>query len=138
MSFTRPGSDLAMTNQSANTGLYSFDWSGGDPLFDSTQAHRVLSLLVEHRPSPQKPGYWADTTGTRGSYLYTLRTITSGTPSQAEAFAADALTKAVNDNAITFDRARISARRVGQAGIVIKVPYQASGRSQAVALTVGQ
>lgn len=127
-----------MTNQSGATGLYNFKWVGGDPLFDSTQAHRVLSLLVEHRPTPGHPGYWADPTGKRGSYLYTLKSITTGTPSQAESFASDAITKAVADNAITYDKNQIEARRVGNAGIVVKVPYQAGGQPQNVALTVGQ
>lgn len=136
MPFTRPGADLAMTNQDPSSGLYSFDWEYGDPKFDDTQAHRVLSLLVEHRPGPQSPGYWADTTGTRGSYLYTLRNLVRATPSQAESYAADALQKAVADNAITFERGDVTARRVGEK-LALSVRYRARGRTQTVKTSVG-
>jgi phage gp46-like protein len=135
--FTRPGSDMAMTKQDPSTGLYNFDWSNGDPLFDDTQAHRCLSLLIEHRPTPEKPGYWADETGKRGSYLYTLRNITNATPSQAEAYAADAMQKAVDDNAITFRREDVTARRIGRTGLSLVVKYKANGRVQTVRTSVG-
>lgn len=137
MPFNRPGSDLAMTNQSGDTWLYNFDWLNGDPRFDSTEAHRVVSLLIEHRPTPKNPGYWADVTGLRGSLLYTLRTVTNSTPSQAEAYSVDALQWAVNDNAITFQRAGVTARRTAQ-GIALSVKYTAAGKQQTVTATVGR
>jgi phage gp46-like protein len=40
--------------------------------------------------------WWADTDGTHGSQLYTLRTLTRGTPSLAEAFANEAVQPLIN------------------------------------------
>ena len=137
MSFTRRGSDLAMTNQDGGTGLYNFAWAFGDPTFDDTEAHRVISLLVEHRPSPRHPGYWADETGRRGSLLYTLQTLTSATPSQAEAYAADALDWAVADNAITYERSGIQARRKGT-GLALSVAYTATGKQHEIKVAIGR
>lgn len=137
MPFTRPGSDLAMTSQDPATGRFNFDWEYGSPKFDNTEAHRCLSLLVEHRPTANNPGYWADETGKRGSYLYTLRNMTTATPSQAEAYAADAMQRAVDDNAIQFDRSDATARRVGRTGLSLVVKYRAHGRAQTVRTTVG-
>lgn len=124
---------MAMTNQNKATRLFSFDWgTDGEPKFDNTEAHRVLSLLVEHRPSPpSKPGYWADDTGRRGSLLYTLTEVRRATPSQAEAYARDALQKAVDDNAITFDPGNVTAKRTA-GGITLNVIYTANGDTQQV------
>ena len=136
MAFTRPGADMAMTNQDGATGLYSFEWAYGDPVFDDTQEHRVISLLVEHAPSPNNPGYWADETGRRGSLLYTLRNVTTATPSKAEAYAAQALDWAVAGNAITYKPSGIEARRVGR-GIALSVKYSSTGKEQTAKVTIG-
>ncbi len=102
MPFTNPGHDLALTNQDPVTGLWSFDWDEtGNPRFDDTEAHRVGSLLAEHRATPGSPGYIFDEDGTRGSRLYTLREQRRSTPGQAIAYAREALRKAEDDGAIT-------------------------------------
>jgi phage gp46-like protein len=133
LAFTRVGRDLALTNQDKATGLLSFDWgTDGEPKFDDTEAHRVLSLLVEHRPSPpSNPGYWADATGKRGSLLYTLTEVKRATPSQAEGYAVDALQKAVDDNAILLDPANVTAKRTAN-GMSLSVIYTANGDTQRV------
>lgn len=137
--FTRPGSDMAMTNRDAGTGLYSFDWdSTGEPTFDDTQAHRVLTQLIEHRASASSPGYWDDPTGKHGSLLYTVRETRRGTPSQVEAYAADALDKCVLDKALTYDPEDVTARSVGPTRIDLAVTYTAAGRTQTVGVTVGK
>ena len=137
MPFTTAGSDLSLTNQEPQTSLYNFNWVAGDPQFDDTQQHRVASLLVEHKPSPKMPGYWADPTGLRGSLLYTLQNVVNSTPSQAEAYASDALQKAVDDGAIVFERSGIQARRV-KSGITLQVQYTANNTGQAVVTTIGK
>lgn len=55
----------------------------GDVQFDETEAHAVVTSSVERLASwPFDP--------THGSKLYTLRNLTSATPSQAEAMALEA------------------------------------------------
>lgn len=89
----RAGRDLAMTRVNPSTGRFDFDWTDRNDLkFDDTQTHRVVSLLLERRGQ-----WWADTEGNRGSRLYTLRDLRRSTPSQAEAFAQEALARAVSD-----------------------------------------
>jgi phage gp46-like protein len=76
------GDDVALVRD-ANTGGHNFAWDdSGDVVFDDTQQHAVMSCLVEERAQ-----WWADTDGTHGSQLYTLRTLTRRTPSLAEAYA---------------------------------------------------
>lgn len=105
MPFTRPGRDAALTINPA-TGKFDLSWGpDGNPIFDSTEVHRVASLLLEHRAA-----WIVDTAGNRGSLLHTLRELRRRTPSQAEAMALEALAKAVNDGAI--DNVDARARKV--------------------------
>lgn len=128
----KPGRDLAMTRRNAQTGKFDLDWDDtGDPKFDDTEAHRVTSLLLEHRPSAYGAGYWADLDGTRGSLLYTIRNLKTSTPSQAEAYARDALQKAIDDGAIEGEPV-VSARRVGPSRLDVAVAYTARGETQTV------
>lgn len=131
----KPGRDLALSRRNAETGRFDLDWdTTGDPKFDDTEAHRVTSLLVEHRPSAYGAGYWADPTGLRGSLLYTLRSLRASTPSQAEAYARDALQKAIDDGAIEGEP-EISARKVGRS-IELAVTYNARGNTQTVRASI--
>lgn len=137
--FNRPGADMAMTNQDPGTGLYSFEWdSRGEPVFDDTQAHRVLTQLIEYRSSATSPGYWADEVGNHGSLLYTVRETRRGTPSQIEAFASDGLDKCVTDSAIVYDPDDIVATVKGPTRIDLSVRYTAAGKPQTVGVTVGK
>jgi phage gp46-like protein len=78
----KPREDVALVRV-ANTGDHNFAWDdSGDVVFDNTEQHAVMSCLVEERAR-----WWADTEGTHGSQLYTLRTLTRGRPSLAEAYA---------------------------------------------------
>jgi len=96
MPLSQSGSDVAL-QRNAGTGKYDLVTDAtGNFAFDDTQEHRVLSLLVERR------GQWyADLRGTRGSLLYTLRlSVSRRAPSDAEAYATDALKKAVDEGYI--------------------------------------
>ena len=104
-----------------NTNRYDFDFDATrDVKFDDTERHRVLSLLVEHRGK-----WWADTTGERGSQIHTLKNVRSTTPSQMEAFAMEALQKAVDEGKI--QNVTASARRVSPTRIDLTVSYETAG-----------
>ncbi len=109
MPFTNPGSDIAMRRNPA-TGKLDFDWDEtGNPRYSDDNVHRVLSLLVEHRPARGPdggPGWIWDTTGKRGSLLYTVKNVRRSTPSQLEAYALDALQKAVDEGWIAAPTAK--------------------------------
>lgn len=66
----------------------------GDVSFDDTEAHAVITTCCE-----VKGTYWVDPS--HGSRLSLLRSLTSRTPSQAEAETLDALQSLEADNSIT-------------------------------------
>jgi phage gp46-like protein len=74
------------------TGMFDLDWSGGNPAFDTSEGHTVLSLVLEWQAR-----WWADSTGKRGSRLYTLRNDTSTTRTELIAMLQEALAPAVTD-----------------------------------------
>lgn len=118
MPFTSKGADIALKRNSA-TGKFDFDWdtrgtNAGNPKYADDNVHRILSLLIEHRGSPGNLGWVWDVKDNRGSLLYTLKNVRKATPSQAQAFALDALQKAVDEGWIqspTADTRRIGADR---------------------------
>lgn len=121
MPFTSSGADISMRRNPA-TGRLDFDWDAtGNPKFDDSNGHRVMSLLIEHRPSPAtpsaaaSPGYWADATGKRGSLLYTVKNVLRETTSQVEAYAIDALQKATAEGWFTSPVAKAFLRPVSRA-----------------------
>ena len=87
--------DISLGNQSAATGRYNFVISetDGDVSFDDTEAHAVMTSVIEHRGTNP-----FDTT--HGSDLHTLRNMTSRTPSQATAMALDGLQSLEADNTV--------------------------------------
>ncbi len=103
--------DITLGNQSAATGRYNFVTSeiDGDVSFDDTEAHAVMTSIIEHRDS-----YAFDTN--HGSKLYTLRNATSRTPSQAEAMTLDGLQSLQDDNTISAGT-RVSASMSRRDGI---------------------
>ena len=127
MPFTSKGSDIIMKRNDA-VGRLDFDWDAtGNPRYGDDNVHRVLSLLLEHRPSPGSPGWWADETGKRGSLLYTVRNVRRSTPSDVEAMVKDALQKAVDEGWISdvsakaflrpAERARLEVRWTNPSGL---------------------
>ena len=105
-----------------NTGGHNFVWdTTGDVVFDDTEQHAVMSCLVEHRAR-----WWADTDGTHGSQLHTLRTLTRGTPSLAEAFAVESVQPLVAARRIVGFAARARANVQGQR-FVFEVDWSVPG-----------
>ncbi len=101
--------DIAL-ERDPNTGGHNFAWDAtGDAVFDDTEQHAVMSCLVE-----QRGRWWADTDGTHGSQLYTLRTLTRGTPSLAEAFAVEAVQPLLSQQRIVGFSAHARANVRGQ------------------------
>jgi phage gp46-like protein len=134
--FTSSGRDVAMVRDLV-TGRFDFDWDAtGNPRYSDDCVHRVLSLLLEHRPSPGFPGWWADDTGKRGSLLYTVKNVRRSTPSDVEAFASDALQRAVDEKEISDVVARAFLKPVGRARVEVswKTP---GGRPASVAVALG-
>ena len=119
MPFTSPGQDVAM-RRNPSTGKLDFDWDAtGNPRYSDDNVHRVLSLLVEHAPSPGEPGWWADETGKRGSLLYTVKNVRRSTPSDVEAMCVDALQKAVDEGWVSDVSARATLRPVDRARVEV-------------------
>jgi phage gp46-like protein len=75
-----------------DTGLFDLSWDGPNPQFDNTEAHTVLSLVLEWQAK-----WWADATGKRGSRLNTLRNDTRTTKSELVARVNEALAPAIAD-----------------------------------------
>jgi phage gp46-like protein len=107
------GDDVALVRD-ANTGGHNFAWDdSGDVVFDNTEQHAVMSCLVEERAR-----WWADTDGTHGSQLHTLRTLTRGTPSLAEAYAIEGVQTLLDQQIISSFSAQAQANVQGQRFIV--------------------
>ena len=128
MPFVRPGGDLKL-KRSLATGRFDFEWDiTGNPTFVDTGEHAVMSLLLEHRGR-----WWADTTGNRGSRLYTLKNLKKRTPSDVKAYAEEALAPLIESGylseppVVTAVRVgsklilNVSARRPGQQPTISRV-----------------
>lgn len=124
--------DITLGNRSEATGRYNFVvGDDGDVEFDDKEAHAVMTSVIEHRGS-----YSADKT--HGSDLFTLKSLTSRTPSQAAAMALEGLQSIEADNTIAAGT-KVSAQRnldgsgLGRLDIEIdwKTPTGSSGRQKA-------
>jgi phage gp46-like protein len=136
MPFTKEGSDIEMVRNSI-TGRLDFDWEDetGNPNYGDTNTHRVFSLLLEHRPSDEGPGYWADETGKRGSLLYTVKNVKRSTPSQIEAYVQDALSKAVAEGWISDTTAKAYLSKV--TGAQVQVTWKNPGTRTTASVAIG-
>lgn len=118
-----PGFDLALRRQD-DTG--KFDWimstSGankGNPVFDQTRTHSVLSTLTSWkrgtRPQSKQAegGYYWDATGQRGTLLWTATQDKQATRSDLIAYAEDGGTQLVNLNYISAFTVDATRRRAG-------------------------
>lgn len=112
MALTSQGSDIAV-KVSPTSGRLRRVWdmtgpNAGNPRFDNTQEHAVwLSVFC------LRNAYWADTTGTFGSLVATLRQDPKATPVKFVSYAKDGLAALVIGSRIsnvqafatrTFDR----------------------------------
>ena len=103
--------DITLGNRSAATGRYNFVLGDdGDVSFDDTEAHAVLTSVIEHRGT-----YWAD--ARHGSDLHTLKNLTSRTPSEAEAMVLDGLQPLEDGNVIDKSKTAVAATRARGDGV---------------------
>ncbi|MFO0578705.1 MAG: hypothetical protein U1A78_32280 [Polyangia bacterium] len=121
------GRDVALQRNEA-TGKFDLQFSTegpnvGNPVLDSTCTHAVLTTLLSKkrgtRPgSPlQEGGYYFDTTGRRGTLLWTVNQDRLATPSQLKAYAEDGAQQLVDLRYIaSFDA---SARKRGPGNFLL-------------------
>jgi len=113
--------DIALGERNPVNGRFGFKWDSiGDVEFDDTEAHSVMSLLVE-----QRARYWA-ASSTHGSNLYKIQSLTSLTPSRAEADALEALQPLIAAKRIKDVRAEAQVRR-GSNRLVLNVYWATPG-----------
>jgi phage gp46-like protein len=91
MPLSDEGRDVTLV-RNPETGRFDLDWDGPNPEFDDSEAHTVLSLVLEFQAQ-----WWADQTGKRGSRLHLLRNDTRTTQSEIVARVQEALAPAVAD-----------------------------------------
>lgn len=101
--------DITLGNRSADSGCFNFVLGAdGDVSFDDTEAHAVMTTVVEDRGT-----YAID--ADHGSDLYKIKSLTSRTPSQAESVALDALSQLESDHLIVAESTKVSATKRGNA-----------------------
>src|SRR5579872_1136187 len=117
-----PGADIALT-RNPSTGKFDIQWdSTNNVLFDDTQEHAVISAILEY-----KAQYWGDATGTRGSYLYSVKDDRKTSPSRMQGFVLDALQPLLDTGRILPPTGQtqptVTATRVRPGRIDIAVTY---------------
>lgn len=117
------GTDVAL-QRNARTGKWDLiRGADGNPERTDSQQHRILSLLIERRPSPGQPGWILDDTKARGSLLYTRGTDTRATPSSIQADCYQALERAIDEGWILGPSVADEAQR-----LVVTATRTAAGR----------
>jgi phage gp46-like protein len=116
------GSDIAPL-RNPSTGKFDIQWDAtGNVLFDDTQEHAVLSLMLG-----RKAQYWADQTGVRGSYLYVVKEDRKATPSKMQGYVVDALQPLIDNRTILAPQGQqtvaVTATRVKPGRIDLAVTY---------------
>lgn len=122
--------DISLTNYNQQNGKYNFARGpDGDVAFDTTQAHSVMTSVIEKRNT-----YPFDRN--HGSNLYQLRSATSKTPSQASALALDALLELERDREIVAPQATASfAKFSGISRLKLDVSWETPGGASIAATT---
>jgi len=125
MPLSDDGGDVALVRNPAS-GRFDLDWDGPNPVFDDTEAHTVLSLVLEWQGK-----WWADATGKRGSRLNQIRNDTRTTGSELHAALEEALAPAVADGRLR-DLA-VSTERVRPGRYGFQIAWKtADGRSASI------
>ena len=95
MSFTAIGADITLL-RNPGTGKFDFQWdTSQNPVYGDDLSHIVLSLIYE-----RKGEYFADLSGSRGSYLWSLKDLRKSTPSKIKGYIEDALQPLVDQRRI--------------------------------------
>ena len=128
MAFVPGGSDIAVKINPLNRKLRRiWDTTGpnkGNPRFDSTQEHAVYISIFARRNQ-----YWADTTGTFGSLVYTLLQDLKATPAKFVSYATDGLAPLVIAGKIAANPAIFAEREFDRMNTLVQYKTQ-DGRPQ--------
>lgn len=115
--------DLAFKRNPANGRMGFLKTDDNDVAFDETEQHAVMASLVVARGR-----WWADTQGTFGSKITSVRSINGSTKSDVEAYARQALEWLVKAGRITLERVRVDLPDGGQRGrITVQVYWRVRG-----------
>jgi hypothetical protein len=117
-----PGCDVALLRQD-DTGKFDLDFSRtgknkGNSVLDNTRTHAVLTTLISwkrgRRPQSQveEGGYYLDTTGQRGTLIWTVTQDKMATRSDLIAFADDGGTQLQNLNYLSSFAASAERRSI--------------------------
>lgn len=121
---------MALVRQD-DTGKFDLDFSTsgtnkGNPVFDNTRTHAVLTTLLSWKRGkrPQSPieegGYYLDTTGQRGTLVWTVTLDKMATRSDLQAFAEDGGTQLQVLNYITNFSASAERRSTGYYRLTVR------------------
>ncbi len=123
--------DITLGNQNAANSCFNFVIGpDGDVQFDDTEAHAVMTSVIERKGS-----YWADRS--HGSDLYKLRSLTSRTPSQAEAEALAATQSLEDSFAIQLVQAEASVSKTSRNRLNLDVRWKnGTGERQSLGTVV--
>ena len=117
-----PGTDITLGNRSDATARFNFvKGADGDVSFDDTEGHAVMTSATE-----DKGGYWADPN--HGNEAAQLKSLTSGTPSQAEAMTTDAEAPLVQAGSI--ENLVVTSSRQGFGKLVTEISWMTPGGTQ--------
>lgn len=104
------------------SGKFVFVWADGEPLFDSTGTHSVLTTVLEH-----KGQYYHDPTGQEGTLLYSVKQDRETTGSQLSAYALDGAQQC--QAAELVQKVQTSAQRLRRGAWQITVSWQSKAGS---------
>lgn len=118
MALQHTGVDIELAKNEA-TGKFDIAWSTsgpnkGNPILGNTRAHTVFSLLR----SNQGQYYW-DTTGKRGSLLYTVGQDNTTTRSKLISYSEQAMQPIIDDNTILSFTADATRTRPGSYALTV-------------------
>lgn len=122
MALATAGADIQLSRVAAS-GKFDIQWdTTQNPIFADDQSHAVLSLIYEH-----KGEYWADASGNRGSYLWTIKDLRKATPSKAQGFIEDALRPLLDTGKIKNLLVSVSRDAFNRNRLNLSVTYSTPG-----------
>lgn len=108
------GGDVVLVRNGA-TGRFDVQLdASGNPMFDDSETHTVLSLLLE-----RQGGWWADPTGKRGSILHTIKLDRGSTINDLKSAVLDALKPAIDDGRIRNVTVDVQKRAAGNYKVLV-------------------
>ena len=146
MALTSVGPDIAL-KRVATTGKFDFDMSTsgsnkGNPQLDSTRTHAVMTTIYSRKRGKapgdkvESGGYYWDTSGRRGSLLWTVTQDRQSTRSQLISAAEDGLRQLVDDRLIAgFPQPDAQRVGVGLGRWFLTIQWRTPSTDQSVKVT---